>query len=223
MADQPSRIPERPELVDRYWQKFIDANGTQADRHSFEALQWFQRRVSKDMKVQAKSIIKAQTMYKRATRAQRNFIGKMFLFEYEAQEAGHAETGMYDRFPMVFFFNVVQTQQGHTLLYGLNIHYLTPKERMLFFRALMKLKVTKKWTPDAKLRLTWELIKQVANTKMAEKAVHAYRVDRLKSWFTQIPSEDWQIAAFLRVERWVAAPNRESLSLSDARRMVTRN
>lgn len=216
------RIPQRPDLVERYWDKFIEANGPTADRHSLEALQWFQRRVSRDMKVQAKSIIKPQTMYKRATRAQRSMIGKMYLFEYEAQMAGDPTTGMYDRFPMVFFFNVVQSKEGHTLLYGLNIHYLAPKQRMLLFKALMKLKVTKKWTPDAKLRLTWQLIKQVASHDIAKHAVHAYRLDRLQSYFTQIPSEDWQIAAFLRLERWMPAGNAQSMAQSDARRQVTR-
>lgn len=211
---------QAPEMIERYWAKFFNAHPIDAERHGKEALDWFRMRVSKDLKVDAKKIIQAQSDYRKLSTAERTMIGKLYLFEYEAVEAGDEEAGVYDKFPMVFFFNVTKTKEGKTVLYGLNVHYLTPKQRAVLYMGLMKLKTNAKWTPNTKLRLQWQLIKQVTSDAMAEKAVHAYRLDRLKSRLVEIPSNDWIVAAFLRVERWIHIDVNNWLPQSDTRRKV---
>lgn len=211
---------DAPDLIERYWDKFWKAHPTDFARHSEEAVDWFRVRVSKDLRVQARHIIQEQSDYRKLTKADRTMIGKLYLYEYEAEEAGDADTGFYDRYPMVFFFNVVKNNAGNTLLYGINMHYLTPKQRAVLYMGLMKLKTSKKWSPNTKLRLQWNLIKSVANHKLAEKAVHAYRLDRMQSKLVEIPSNDWIIAVFLRLEKWLQAKGTDHPLPSEARRKV---
>ncbi len=218
--EQPKGQFDAPEVIDRYWQKFFKANGYEAERHGEQALEWFRMRISKDLKVHAKQIITAPSGYNKFSKEHRTMLGKLYLFEYKAEQAGDEESGTYDRYPMVFFFNMVKNKEGKTLLYGLNMHYLLPKQRAVLYHGLMKLKVSKKWTPNVKLRMQWDMIKKVANHKLMEKAVHAYRVDRLQSRFVEIQPNDWIIAAFLRLERWVQVQDHKHAVQSDANKIV---
>lgn len=211
---------QAPNLIERYWDKFFRAHPADFERHGKEAADWFRARISKDLKVDARKMIKEDSDYRKLANVDRTMIGKLYLFEYDAKSAGDDENGVYDRFPTVFFFNVSKTKDGHTLIHGINMHYLTPKQRALVYMGLMKLKTSKQWSPKVKLRLQWELIKQVTSSALAEKAVHAYRLDRFVTRVMEIPANDWIICVFLRTERWIHIDPKEQMAQSDLRRKV---
>lgn len=213
-----------PDMITKFWLKFFDANPGDVARHGDVALKWFRIQVSKFMNLKADRIIHAPEGYHAtAAKGQRGMIGKLYLFEYEAQEAGDAESGLYDRYPMVFFFNVSKTKEGKTVLWGLNMHYLEPRYKAVLYKELMKLKTTKGWTPKTKLKAQWDLIKTVCQSRLAERAVHAYRVDRVKSRMIEIPASDWIVAVFLQLAVFIKAEDHTvGLSASDNRKSVTR-
>ena len=201
-----TQVLNSPELVERYWNKFYQVNAAQQKIYSDEALKWFRLRVSKDVRVKASSIIESSSdKYVRRTskHTSRTAMGKLYLYEYEAETAGNSELGVYDRFPMVFFFGSFKSKEGKIILLGLNVHYLQPNQRAALYKALMKLKTTKGISERTRLRMEWETIKTVAGAKIAETAIHAYRADRFVSRVVEIPAEDWIVAVFLRTERWV--------------------
>lgn len=190
-----------PEVVERFREKFFKVNGPQADQYSREALDWFRREVTKNLNPKAQQVLESRKYKRKGDNP--GLIGRLYLFEYEAVEAGDEETGVYDRFPLVFFFNVITTAGGNRVLYGINMHYLAPAIRMRVYNALLQLKTQKTMNAKQKLRMSWKVLKTVANNQAMEKAVHAYRVDRLKTALVEIRPADWHVLVFLQVQRWV--------------------
>lgn len=200
---------DSPAIVQRFIDKFKAAHrGNAIERHTAESLLWFRRRVSKDTKLNRTALIRSHGDYatKKGREQRYSIIGKLFYFHYAAEMAGNKELGVFDEFPMVFIFNKTKTKEGHQVLWGLNLHYATPAERAILYTKLLKLKTTKGWTEKTKLRLTWNLIKQASASKIYEKCVHAYRVDRLLTKMIEIPAKDWEIACFLQLQKWKRAP-----------------
>lgn len=193
-----------PELVNKYWQLFYRDRIKGQRKHSAESLEWFRKRVSKDTRVKASQIIDDPASYDvQNPKGNKGMIGKLYLFEYQAEQAGDVEVGVYDRYPMVFFFGTGKTKAGNRTLTGLNIHYLTPSQRAVLYQKLIAFKTSKAWTPNVKVKLQWDLIKAAAGAQIVEKAVHSYRVDRIQSRMISIPVDDWIITIFLQLQQFV--------------------
>lgn len=212
-----------PKNIELYWSKFFKANKVQEKQYSDEAVEWFRKRVTKDLKVQAGKIIDGPSDYKKRTSKQtaRLSSGSLYTFEYEAEAPG-GDHGMYDRFPMVFFFNSYKSKEGKWILLGLNVHYLTPMQRAHLYKGIMTLKNTKGISERTRLRLEWEAITTVAGNKIAEQAIHAYRADRFASQVVEVSPQDWIVAVFLRSERWVKPVSADPAVQSYIRKTIKR-
>lgn len=209
-----------PELVQRYKDKFYKVHPRDANRYTRAAIDWFRVRVSKDLNVKAGQLLQS-TEYKKKTGDEgKLLVGRLYLMKYEAEMAGDSDTGLYDQFPLIFLFNASKTKDGHQLLHGLNVHYLTPRERMLLFIELLKLKASKKFNARTKLKLQWNLIKSVVKSELYTRAVHAYRTDRIKSRLVQVAAPDWEIVIFLQLQKWQKPKSDEKVSQSGARKSV---
>lgn len=205
MATGAQQPIQKPDIVQGFIDKFNKAAASDAtlQRHTQASLDWFRRRISKDLNRNRLSMIHNSGDFKRRTgRENRTLIGRLYYFQYEAVEAGDAELQVYDQFPMIFVFNTSLSKDGKKLIHALNMHYLTPKERAFVYLKLMKIKNRKGWTDTTKLKISWELIKQLMSSHLYEKAVHTYRVDRLQSRMIEIVPEDWEIAVFLQLAHW---------------------
>ena len=128
-------------------------------------------------------------------------LGKMYFFEYDALHK--ATLPIWDRYPIVIFFHTYKSKAGDQIILGLNFHYLAPALRMAAFRALLRFKTGSGYKKSSKLDFGWNVIKVLAQSKYYEKAVHAYRVDHLKSTLVEIPAQSWEMALFLPLQRWV--------------------
>jgi hypothetical protein len=209
-----------PEVVSKFWDKFRLTHPADFERHGKDSLAWFRKEVSKNFNPKATDILSRPESYNAfEPRATQGMIGKLYLYEYEAEQAGDAELQVYDRFPMVFFFNSGRSKEGKLLLWGLNMHYLAPAQRAAMYEKLMKFKAAKGWSAQVKLKLQWALIKEAAGV-LAERAVHAYRVDRFKSRLVEIPSADWIIAVFLQVQKWKHIEGHKTARQSDTRKNI---
>lgn len=190
-----------PEVLDRYIKKFNSATNGTIERHTKESLEWFRKRLSKDLNVPRMKLIKDAADYKKRTGNENSLIGRLYYFHYQAEEAGDKELGVYDEFPMVFIFNSTKNKMGQRVLWGLNLHYATPQQRAVLYTQLLKVK-TGGWSSKTKLRLTWNVIKTISSHKLYEKCVHAYRVDRMKSRLIEIDPREWEVATFLQLAKW---------------------
>lgn len=123
-------------------------------------------------------------------------------------------------FPMVFFFNSAR-KNGKIVLYGLNTHYLMPKQRQLLLEALLKIRSSKRLTPNTRIKMTWDIIKAVVDSPIYEKAVHAYRADRFITPLSEIPATDWPVAVFLNLQKFVHIRG-EKVYRTDIRKLLGR-
>jgi hypothetical protein len=117
--------------------------------------------------------------------------GKMFTFGYDAK---HKKTLPYwDRFPLIVVLDVAP--QGFI---GLNFHYLSPKDREMFLKQLMKTADKKK----NKFNVTWDSVKRIPN---AEKMIHKYLYSQVKTSMLESPSSEWHNVIYLPYQRFVGA------------------
>lgn len=212
---------EAPVLVQNYIDKFKAAQLSDARlrQHTALSLDWFRKRVSKDMKHSRYTMLRESGSYKRRTglEGRATLVGRLFYFAYEAVEAGDKLNNVYDQYPMTYFFNTSTSNNGDKLIHGLNIHYLTPKEKAVLFVKLLTIRNKKGWTNATKLKISWDIIKSISSHNIYEKAVHTYRVDRIQSKLVEIHPEHWEIATFLRLEKWKTLDGKD-IKQSDIRK-----
>lgn len=135
----------------------------------------------------------------------RIMMGRMFMFEYEAK---HAETlPYYDEFPLVF---PIEAHQDGFL--GINLHYLPYTWRAVLMDSLYDLKIDPKNESDpARLRLFtngYNVLKKSAKYRYYKPCIKKYLFDQVRSRYMEVPEEEWEIALFLPLERFVGENKR---------------
>lgn len=191
-----------PEMVQRFKEKFWNVHPRDADRLTKESMEWFRNTVIKKVNVKAEKLIMSPEYRKKMGTENHQLIGKMYLYAYKAENAGDAGAGVYDKFPLVFFFNAQKNKQGKTVLYGINLHYAPPRIRMALLLKLLTLRSSKETRPGMRLKMTWSILKALSNSTVLGHLVHAYRVDRLESRLVEIPAQDWSVVVFLQLAKW---------------------
>jgi len=190
-----------PDVIKNYIAKYRLSQKvpSMARRHTAESAKWFQRRISKDSKSSASLLKKMYgSKYKQMMNPK---IGKMYLFGYA--DAVHRKTlPLWDINPLIFPFNYYTSKAGNTILQGVNMHYLPPAIRYKFLLELLKIKTSKKYRPNDKLKLSWDVINAVTRSSIADKVVHGYRMDHITNSFIEIPAPSWEIVVSLPLAAW---------------------
>ncbi len=120
--------------------------------------------------------------------------GEMFMFNYEPRTRSKLE--FYDTFPLIY---LVKVEPGK--LHGLNLHYLPPKIRTLFFMNLQQLRTG--IGTEARLgKLDISILKASNRYKYFRPCYRVYSMKRINSRMLKIPAEDWPIAIQLPLERF---------------------
>lgn len=197
---------DSPLSIKRYIEKWRLHKGSQARRNTKESNNWFRTRVSKDLNLKAENIHSQLSRLKSRNPNDRMLIGRLYLFQYDAKHKD--QLPVWDSWPMVFFFDAFvgdgrkYGEKGILYLRGLNIHYLAPKMRLLLFTELVKLKNDTTLRDKTRLKLSWQAIKGVGNSHLAEHAVKTYRADHLQSQLAEVRPQDWEVAIFMQIAQW---------------------
>jgi hypothetical protein len=121
--------------------------------------------------------------------------GFMYMFGYDAK---HRDTlPYYDRFPLIFPF---QVSADHFM--GINLHYLPLQYRARLMDALYSITTNKKFDEKTRLRISYDLLNSSAKYRYFEPCVKKYLKSQLKTRFLLVPSSEWDIALFLPLERF---------------------
>jgi len=121
--------------------------------------------------------------------------GNMYLFGYDAKTKD--QLPYFDRFPLVF---PVSAEPESFI--GLNLHYLPHILRARLMDALYDLAESKKYTEANKLNLSYQILKSSSRYKYFEPCVKKYLFSHVRTRFLMIPSNEWDIALFLPLERF---------------------
>lgn len=100
------------------------------------------------------------------------------------------------------FFDSYRAKDGAEILLGINLHYLKPSLRFEAMRTLLKYRNEKRYRPSTRLKISWQVLKSLGNSKLFEHSIKAYRMDHVRSQFVQVPPRSWELVIFLPLARW---------------------
>jgi len=173
-------------------EKINNAFGGQ-NRGTKASIDWFRKYV-KNMKVNRSALLKDGQL----ERVQKPRPGRMYMFRYDAK---HKDTLPYfDRFPLIF---MVGPAKGG--FYGLNLHYLPPRMRAIFFDRIMQLATSKKVNEKTRLKMTYDMLAGAQKFKAFAPCFKHYLVEQMKSEPTLVPADHWETVLFLPSAHWQGA------------------
>lgn len=183
-------------------------NNPKAERRNTEkSMRWFSQYVPRSFNRVRKSQIARDRELFTATPK----LGRMMTFTYDAKTKD--ELPVWDAQPLVFFFDTYRAKDGTRLILGLNLHYLKPEHRFVAFKALLKLRTEKRFRPSTRLKMTWEVLSGLSQSKLFEHSVKQYREDHIRSQFIEIPPKSWELALWLPLARWQKSNARTAYKL----------
>ena len=119
-------------------------------------------------------------------------LGKMLFYKYDPKFA--KKLPYWDMYTLVFPF-----EKAKGGFYGLNLHYIPPRERAVLMDQLKRYATNKKYDETTRLKLTYDILKGFGR---AVPCVKRYLGSNVRSNTVRINSDEWEIAIFLPVERF---------------------
>lgn len=127
--------------------------------------------------------------------------GRMFMYFYDPK--GKETLLYYDQFPLIIM--VEPTKDG---FYGLNLHYLPPRVRAVFFDKLMEYSNNKKLNAKTRLMLTYNLLSSTRKLRVFEPCFKRYLYSHIASRIVEVPPASWEAALFLPTDKFVGNDRR---------------
>lgn len=144
-----------------------------------KSLNWFRENL-RNIRVPYNSMLK-----------QGNFVstiefGKLYMFVYDAK---HKEKLPYwDFFPLTIPYK--PTKNG---FYGINLHYIRPRDRVVLLDSLYQLINADSDSFD----VSYDLITKVSSLRYAKPCIKRYITTHIDSRISEVPREYWELVAML--------------------------
>ena len=123
-------------------------------------------------------------------------VGNMYMFFYDPKTKD--KLPYYDTFPLIFPYE--KTENGFM---GINLHYLPNNFRALLMDSLYDLVNNKNYDKDTRLlRLSYERLNSASRFKYFRPCIKRYLTSNVRSRFFEVYPSEWDIALFLRTERF---------------------
>lgn len=157
---------------------------------------WFIRKIKGMGRVSPSTILNDKSLETR----NKPLIGRMFMFLYDPK--GKETLPYYDRFPLILM--VGPAKKG---FYGLNLHYLPPRQRAIFFDRLMDYTNNKKYDETTRFRLSYSLLSTTAQLRGFAPCFKHYLFDHVNSKTVEVLPSEWEIALFLPSDSFINETN----------------
>ena len=134
--------------------------------------------------------------------------GKMYTFGYNAKT--QKTLSYWDQYPLIICLGV----QGNRM-YGVNLHYIPPKDRKIFLDIVMKYSSTKKGKVSNSTYLKINAGK-IRNIKWVDHMLKQYLFSHVVQTFMEIAPKDWGRAILLKTQQFTTKDTGKSVSASIA-------
>jgi hypothetical protein len=138
-----------------------------------------------------------------------SIIGKMYFYFYDPKTKDKMK--YYDRFPLV-----IPIENYKDGFLGLNLHYITPRQRIILLDKLSETASNKSFDENTKLRISYAYLAAASKAFEATPCIKRYLFSHIESRFLEITANEWDIAVMLPVESFVGAST--SKVYSDSRK-----
>jgi len=174
---------------------------------STEARDWYRDKARSIRSVRVETLVRSNPEYNR------NFVwpGFMYLFQYDPKNK--QTLPYYDTFPLIFPFE----DQGDSFL-AMNLHYLPHIYRARLMDSLYDLTNNKRFNETTRIRMSYSLLNAAARYKYFKPCVKRYLHSHVRSKFLLIPSNEWDVALFLPLERF--SKSSKNIVQSESRRFI---
>ena len=152
---------------------------------------WFREKV-KQASASARMRAVTPTQLLKRQEATDTELGQMLFYKYDPKFA--KKLPYWDMYPLVFPF-----EKAKGGFYGLNLHYIPPRERAVLMDELNSYVTNKKYDATTRLKLSYNLLKGFGR---AVPCVKRYLGTNVRSNTVRIDADEWEIAIFLPVERF---------------------
>ena len=152
---------------------------------------WFREKV-KQASASARMRAVTPTQLLKRQEASDTELGQMLFYKYDPKFA--KKLPYWDMYPLVFPF-----EKAKGGFYGLNLHYIPPRERAVLMDELNSYVTNKKYDATTRLKLSYDLLKGFGR---AVPCVKRYLGTNVRSNTVRIDADEWEIAIFLPVERF---------------------
>jgi hypothetical protein len=125
-------------------------------------------------------------------------LGKMYFYYYDPKTKENLP--YWDKFPLVI---PIETYRDGFL--GLNLHYISPKQRLVLLDALSEFANNSKYDETTRLRLTYNNLKNLGKAYKAKPCVKKYLFKHVDSRFLEISANEWDIAVLLPFQNFQGA------------------
>lgn len=164
------------------------------DKKSKESREWFIKNLKNIRNISRTAILNDPTVIN----MKKPLIGRMFMFFYDPKAKDTLP--YYDEFPLIL---MVGPAPGG--FYGLNLHYLSPRLRAIFFDELMGHLNNDKYDETTRFRLTYNTLQQSRKLRMFAPCFKHYLFKNVKSKTSEVLPSEWEIAMFLPTDSFVGA------------------
>jgi hypothetical protein len=147
------------------------------------------------LKAKVKSLSPSRTalMKDRDNLKDKSMIGRMYFYFYDPKLKDMLP--YYDRFPLVI--PIERYQDGFL---GLNLHYISPKQRVILLDKLSNFLNNHRYDETTRLRLSYDHLKNASTIYEGLPCIKKYLYKQVKSRFLEITADEWDIAALIPYE-----------------------
>lgn len=175
--------------TDRYKRRMEEEG---VERNTEESLEWLRTRLRKLRWIRPDNFVHGHREFVRS----RVYEGFMYAFMYDPKTKD--KLPYYDRFPLIFVFKTFKDG-----FIGVNLHYLPPKQRAIFYQSILTKLVDNKYNMRTRIQLSWDILKALQSRRYLKGIVKRYRYANLDSRILKIPSDVWEVALMLPTEAFV--------------------
>jgi hypothetical protein len=161
-----------------------------------ESTNWFLRKIRSIASVPSSKILNDDAVVTRA----KPLIGRMFMYLYDPK--GKDTLPYYDRFPLII---MVGPAKGG--FYGLNLHYLAPRQRAIFFDRLIDFTNNKKYDETTRFKLSYSMLSSTAKLRAFAPCFKHYLFEHVDSKVVEVLPTEWEIALFLPTDKFMIEKN----------------
>jgi hypothetical protein len=148
----------------------------------------------------AKTSAKASLVIMQSRDRYRNKVlpGRCYLYQYDPKTKG--KLPYYDMYPIVFPFE--KTSEGFL---GLNFHYIPLQYRAILLDNLYPLINNNKMDETTRLKMSYKILSSASRFKYYKPCIKHYLNKHVRSRFIYIKPEEWNVALFLPIQKFVGA------------------
>ena len=164
-----------------------------------EARDWLKAKV-KDLSPNRTALMKDRENLK-----DKSMLGRMYFYFYDPKTKDMLP--YYDRFPLVI--PIERYQDGFL---GLNLHYISPRQRVILLDKLSQYLNNHKYDETTRIRLSYEHLVNASTIYEGIPCIKKYLYKQVKSRFLEITADEWDIAALLPTEYFSGASKNKVFS-----------